>query len=174
MGGPVMNAISGVDIALWDLVGKALNVPVYKLLGGNARDRIPCYARGNDIDYNVKLGFKMLKLAIPHGPASGRAGMRENAKLVEQARKALGPDGEIMLDCWMAWTEGYTVEMARMLEPYRIYWMEEVLPPYDYEGFGQNVDSERGAAGTGSARSEWSQQSRPRAGPTPGIAQRDG
>lgn len=136
-GGPVMNAISGVDIALWDIVGKSLGVPVYKLLGGNAQERIPAYATGNDIDYNVKLGFKKLKLAIPHGPASGRAGMRENVKLVEQARKALGPDGEIMLDCWMAWTEDYTLEMAKMLEPARVAWIEEVLRPYDYEGFGR-------------------------------------
>lgn len=136
-GGVAMNAISGVDLALWDIVGKTLGLPVYKLLGGNAQDRIPAYATGNDIDFNVKMGFKKLKLAIPHGPASGRAGMRENAKLVEQARKALGPDGEIMLDCWMAWTVDYTIEMLKMLEPYRVYWAEEVLRPYDYEGFGR-------------------------------------
>jgi L-rhamnonate dehydratase len=42
-----------------------------------------------------------------------------------------------MLDCWMAWTERYTIEMAEMLEPYRIYWMEEVLQPHDYAGFGR-------------------------------------
>ncbi len=135
--GVTMNAISGLDNALWDLVGKALGVPVHQLLGGRVRDRIPMYATGNDIEYHASLGFTKLKLAIPHGPASGRAGMHENAKLVERARKVLGPDGEIMLDCWMAWTEDYTIEMARMLEPYRIYWMEEVLQPHDYEGFGR-------------------------------------
>ena len=149
-GGPVMNAISGVDLALWDIVGKALGVPVYKLLGGNVRDRIPAYATGNDIEYNAKLGFKMLKLAIPHGPASGRAGMRENVALVERARKAVGPDGEVMLDCWMAWTEDYTVEICKMLEPHRVYWVEEVLRPYDYEGFGRlnaQISSTRIATG---------------------------
>ncbi len=63
--------------------------------------------------------------------------MRKNVELVERARKALGADGDIMLDCWMAWTERYTIEMAELLEPYRVYWMEECLQPYDYEGFGR-------------------------------------
>ncbi|WP_051670114.1 enolase C-terminal domain-like protein [Bryobacter aggregatus] len=135
--GVTMNAISGVDLALWDIVGKALNVPVYKLLGGETKDRIPAYCTGNDIEQHVEFGYSKLKLAIPHGPADGREGMRKNAALVDRARKAVGPDGEVMLDCWMAWTERYTLEMAAMLEPYRVYWMEEVLQPHDYAGFGR-------------------------------------
>ncbi|HUS05975.1 MAG TPA: enolase C-terminal domain-like protein, partial [Bryobacteraceae bacterium] len=74
---------------------------------------------------------------IPHGPADGREGMRKNAALVKRTRDLLGPDGDIMLDCWMAWTERYTVEMAEMLEPYKVYWMEECLQPHDYAGFGR-------------------------------------
>lgn len=135
--GVTMNAISGVDLALWDIVGKALNVPVYKLLGGEAKERIPAYCTGNDIEQHIEFGYTKLKLAIPHGPADGRAGMKANVALVERARKALGPDGEIMLDCWMAWTERYTVEMAEMMAPHRVYWMEEVLQPHDYAGFGR-------------------------------------
>ena len=135
--GVTMNAISGFDNALWDIVGKALNQPVYRLLGGETKERVPTYCTGNDIEQHVEFGYKMLKLAIPHGPASGRAGMKENVALVQRARKALGPDGEIMLDCWMSWTERYTIEMAEMLAPYRIYWMEEVLQPHDYAGFGR-------------------------------------
>jgi L-rhamnonate dehydratase len=135
--GVVFNALSGFDNALWDIIGKALNLPVYELIGGETKDRVPAYCTGNDIEHHVKFGYTKLKLAMPHGPASGREGMRENVKLVERARKALGPDGEIMLDCWMAWTERYTIEMAEMLEPYRVYWMEEVLQPHDYEGFGR-------------------------------------
>ncbi len=135
--GVTMNAISGVDVALWDIIGKALNTPVYKLLGGQTKDRIPTYCTGNDIEQHVEFGFKRLKLAIPHGPADGRDGMRKNLDLVKRARQALGPDGDIMLDCWMAWTERYTIEMAEMMEPYRIYWMEEVLQPHDYAGFGR-------------------------------------
>ncbi len=135
--GVTMNAISGVDLALWDIVGKALNVPVYKLIGGETKDRIPAYCTGNDIEQHVEFGYSRLKLAIPHGPADGREGMRKNLALAERARKAVGPDGEVMLDCWMAWTERYTMEMAAMMEPVRIYWMEEVLQPHDYAGFGR-------------------------------------
>jgi L-rhamnonate dehydratase len=135
--GVAINGISGVDLALWDLIGNALDMPVYKLLGGATKDRIPAYCTGNDIEQHVEFGFKRLKLAMPHGPADGREGMRKNAAVVERARKALGPDGDIMLDCWMAWTERYTLEMAAMLAPLRVYWMEECLQPHDYEGFGR-------------------------------------
>jgi L-rhamnonate dehydratase len=135
--GAVIHAISGVDLALWDLVGKALGEPVWKLLGGETKERIPAYCTGNDIEQHVEYGYTRLKLAIPHGPADGLAGQRTNVELVKRARTALGKDGEIMLDCWMAWTERYTLEMAELLEPYRVYWMEEVLQPHDYEGFGR-------------------------------------
>ena len=135
--GVTMNAISGLDMALWDIVGKALNVPVYKLLGGETKDRVPTYCTGNDIEQHVEFGYKRLKLAIPHGRASGRDGMKENLELVKRARKALGPDGDIMLDCWMAWDEWYTIEMCEMLAPERVYWVEEVLQPHDYAGFGR-------------------------------------
>ncbi len=135
--GLVINAISAVDLALWDLIGKALNVPVYKLLGGETKPRLPAYCTGNDIEQHVEFGYKRLKLAIPHGPADGREGMKKNVALVERARKVLGPDGDIMLDCWMAWTERYTIEIAEMMAPHRVYWMEECLQPHDYEGFGR-------------------------------------
>jgi L-rhamnonate dehydratase len=136
--GAVVNAISGVDIALWDIVGKALGVPVYRLLGGDAKGgRIPAYCTGNDTEQHIEFGYKRVKLAIPYGPADGRDGQRKNVELVKRTREQLGPDGDIMLDCWMAWTERYTIEMAELLAPYRIYWMEEVLQPHDYEGFGR-------------------------------------
>ena len=135
--GVTMNAISGVDMAIWDIIGKALNLPIYKLIGGEVKPRVPSYCTGNDIEQHVEAGFKRLKLAIPHGPADGREGMKKNVELVERARRALGPDGDIMLDCWMAWTERYTLEMAEMVAPFRVYWMEEVLQPHDYAGFGR-------------------------------------
>ena len=135
--GIASHAISGIDLALWDILGTALQVPVYKLIGGKTKDRIPAYCTGNDIDQHIEFGFKRLKLAVPHGPADGREGMRKNLELVKSTREKLGPDGDIMLDCWMAWNERYTIEMAEMLAPYRIYWMEECLPPHDYEGFGR-------------------------------------
>jgi len=148
--GVTMNAIGAFDNALWDIIGKALELPIYELIGGEVRDRMPAYCTGNDIEQHVAFGYKKLKLAMPHGPASGRAGMHANVALVERARKVLGPDGEIMLDCWMAWTEDYTIDMVKMLEPYRVYWVEEVLQPHDYEGFGRlnrDITSTRIATG---------------------------
>ncbi len=129
--GITMHAISGVDLAIWDVIGKALNQPVYKLIGGATKERIPAYCTGNDIEQHIQFGFKRLKVAIPKGPADGREA------LVRRTRDLLGPEGDIMLDCWMSWTERYAIEMAEMLAPYRIYWMEECLQPYDFDGFGR-------------------------------------
>jgi L-rhamnonate dehydratase len=148
--GLVVHAISAVDNALWDIMGKALGVPVYTLLGGVTKPRIPGYCTGNDLEQHVEFGFTKLKLAVPHGPADGREGMKKNIALVQRARDLLGPDGEIMLDCWMAFTERYTLEFAEMLEPYRVYWMEECLHPDDYAGFGRlnaQISSTRMATG---------------------------
>jgi len=113
-------------------------MPVYKLLGGEAKPRIPIYCTGNDVDQHIEAGFQRLKLAIPYGPADGKQGMRKNVELVKSTREKLGADGHIMLDCWMAWTERYTLEMAEMFAPYKVYWMEECLQPHDYEGFGRS------------------------------------
>lgn len=135
--GVVVNAISGVDLALWDIAGKAFDAPVWRLLGGRIHERIPCYCTGNDIEQHVEFGYKRLKLALPYGPVDGRAGLRKNVELVKRARAAVGPDGDIMMDCWMALTERYTLELAEAFEPYNVYWLEECLPPDDFEGFGR-------------------------------------
>jgi L-rhamnonate dehydratase len=148
--GVVANAISGVDLALWDIAGKAWGLPVYRLLGGETKPRIPCYCTGNDIEQHVEFGFTRLKLALPYGPADGRAGLRRNVELVKRAREAVAADGEVMIDCWMALTERYTLELAEALAPYRVYWLEECLPPDDYAGFGrlrERITSTRIATG---------------------------
>jgi len=133
--GLVIHAISAVDLALWDIIGNALGMPIYKLLGGETKSRIPAYCTGNDVEQHLKFGFKKLKLAVPYGPADGREGMKKNTELVRKTREALGPDGDLMLDCWMALTEEYAIELAAMVEPYRVYWMEECLPPDEYGAF---------------------------------------
>lgn len=135
--GVTVNAISGVDIALWDIAGKVLNAPVWRLLGGRIHPRIPCYCTGNDIEQHVEFGYTRLKLALPYGPADGRPGIRKNVELVKRAREAVGRDGDVMMDCWMALTERYTLELAEAFEPYNVYWIEEALPPDDFEGFGR-------------------------------------
>ncbi len=84
--GIAINAISGVDLALWDLVGNALGMPVYKLLGGATKERIPAYCTGNDVEQHLKFGYKRLKLAIPFGPADNQEGLKKNTALVKQTR----------------------------------------------------------------------------------------
>jgi len=135
--GLVVHAISAVDLALWDIIGNALAMPVYKLLGGETKPRIPAYCTGNDVEQHLEFGYKRIKLAVAYGPADGRGGMKKNTELVKKTREALGLDGDLMLDCWMALNEEYAIEFAAMVEPYRVYWMEECLPPDDYVGFGR-------------------------------------
>ncbi|WP_274362077.1 enolase C-terminal domain-like protein [Paenibacillus thermotolerans] len=134
-GAPIM-AISAVDLALWDLIAKARNEPLYQTLGGPVKDKVQAYCTGNEFEKTKNRGFLGQKLAMPYGPSSGYEGMQKNAELVRQAREALGPDKEIMLDCYMAWNVEYTVRMAELVAPYRVKWIEETLPPDDYEGYG--------------------------------------
>ena len=82
-----------------------------------------------------------MKLAIPYGPADHQQGLKKNTALVAQTREMVGPDGDVMLDCYMAFTQPYTLDLAQMVAPYRPYWMEEVLQPHDYEGFARIRES---------------------------------
>ncbi|MCU0521917.1 MAG: L-rhamnonate dehydratase [Anaerolineae bacterium] len=127
-------AISGIDLALWDLKGKLMEKPVYSLLGGPHKDRIFCYATGNDVDWYRELGFQAFKLACPYGPADGWDGIRRNEAFVARARETIGDEAELMLDCWMAFDVEYTVRLAEVLRPYRLKWMEECLIPEDLDG----------------------------------------
>jgi len=133
---PIM-AISAVDIALWDLLGKARGVPVYELLGGKLQDRLPVYATGNEVAWYQQFGFTRFKLAMPYGPIDGRAGIAGNIALVERVRETVGLDAEIMLDCYMAWDLEFSLRMAEELRPYQPRWIEECLPPDDYEGYAE-------------------------------------
>ncbi len=127
-------AVSAVDLALWDARGKVLGKPVYALLGGGQKERIFCYATGNDVDWYQELGFRAFKLACPYGPADGLDGIKKNEEFVAKARAQVGPDCELMLDCWMAFDVEYTVRLAEVLRPYRLAWIEECLIPEDFDG----------------------------------------
>ena len=131
-----MFAISGIEIALWDLLGKVRNAPVYELLGGARRPRLPAYASllryetpeavaGACRQY-VAQGFRMLKLH------------QTDIASVAAARDAVGPDVELMLDTNCPWTPFEAIAMARALAPYRLFWLEEpVWPPEDYAGLAR-------------------------------------
>ncbi len=122
-------AISAVDLALWDLKGRVLNMPVYELAGGPARDRQFCYATGNDTDWHMELGFKATKLACPHGTAEGLDAIDKNEAFVAKARELIGPHVELMLDCWMAFDVEFAVRLAERLRPYNLKWIEDCLIP---------------------------------------------
>jgi L-rhamnonate dehydratase len=128
-------AISAVDLALWDLKGKLLDVPVYELIGGPARDRTRCYATGNDLDDLRDRGFEAFKLACRVGPAAATAGIEETERLVAGARSELGPDADIMLDCWPVLDASYTVRLGEAVAPYRLTWIEDYAQPDDWGGY---------------------------------------
>jgi len=131
---PVM-AISGVDQALWDLLGKASGEPVYRLLGGACRQDMATYHTTNDrADWASAEGVGV-KVAMPYGPADGREGMAANVELVAECRRTVGPGKEIMLDCFMAWDVDYTRRMVAALAGLDVRWVEEPLPPDDYRGY---------------------------------------
>ncbi len=134
-GGLGAYAISAIDLALWDLKGKVLGRPVWELIGGPSREAITCYATGNDTDWHMELGFSATKLACPHGPDDGLAGLAANEALVAGARELVGPGVELMLDCWMALDPEYTVRLAERLRPYGLRWIEDCLSPDDHAGW---------------------------------------
>jgi L-rhamnonate dehydratase len=132
--GLALFAISAVDLALWDLCGKLRDEPVYKLLSGETKAALPCYCTGIKPKRYQELGFFGAKLPLPHGPADGQAGIDANVALVAAAREEVGPGFELMLDSYMALTVPYTIALAEALRPYRVGWIEEPLPPDDYDG----------------------------------------
>jgi len=138
-------AISAVDLALWDLKGKLLGVPVYELLGGPQKDRIFCYASNTDLSYGtehsvawfLELGFKAVKLFLREGPEEGIASIRRAEELVARTREQIGNDVELMVDGWMSLNVEYAVRLAEALRPYRIKWLEDALLPDDLDGYAR-------------------------------------
>lgn len=146
--GTLIGAISGVDIALWDLKGRALAVPVYTLLGGPFRERVVPYAtgmyykRGRDRADQIRLlqeeargyvaqGFSALKMKIGFFPP------KEDIALVRAIREAIGPDVRLAVDANHAYNAYTAIEVGRAIEPYDITWFEEPVLPEDLQGYLQ-------------------------------------
>src|SRR5262249_26322685 len=110
--GLVINAISGVDLALWDLLGKLRGEPVYHLLGGAVRDELVFYATGARPDLAKSLGFIGGKLPLHHGPAEGDEGLKKNLAALADMRSKTGEDFWLMLDCWMSLDLNYATRLA--------------------------------------------------------------
>jgi L-rhamnonate dehydratase len=135
--GLVVNAISGVDLALWDLLGKLRREPVYQLLGGAVRDELVFYATGSRPDLAKELGFIGGKLPLHHGPAEGEEGLRRNLEALGEMRSRVGPDFWLMLDCWMSLDLPYAVRLSHGARDHGLKWIEEALSPDDYWGYAQ-------------------------------------
>jgi L-rhamnonate dehydratase len=132
--GLVLNAISGVDLALWDLLGKLRGEPVYQLLGGPVRDELLFYATGSRPDAAQALGFIGGKMPLHHGPAEGEEGFRKNLQMIAEMRDKTGDDFWLMLDCWMSLDLNYATRLAHEAWKYGVKWIEEALSPDDYWG----------------------------------------
>jgi len=141
--GILLEALSGIDIALWDIKGKVVGLPVYKLLGGAYRDRAHAYATGlyrPDVK-NVRealveeaLGYKRnaffaIKLKIGHSPSP-----EEDLDIIRAIREAVGDDVKLMVDANCAYNATEAIRLARQMEQYDVYWLEEPVPPEDIDG----------------------------------------
>lgn len=135
--GVVLNAISAVDLALYDLLGKIRQEPVYALLGGPVRDELTMYATGARPDVAKKLGFIGGKMPLHHGPAEGEEGLRKNLEMIRDMREKVGDDFWLMLDCWMSLDLEYATRLAHGAAEYNLKWIEEALPPDDYWGYAR-------------------------------------
>jgi L-rhamnonate dehydratase len=130
-----LNAISGVDLALWDLLGKVRGEPVYQLLGGAVRDEIEFYATGARPDLAKKMGFIGGKMPLHCAPAEGDIGFQSNIDELATMRGRVGPDFWLMFDCWMSLDLEYALRLAQATQEYQLKWIEEALPPDDYWGY---------------------------------------
>lgn len=135
--GVVLNAISGVDLALYDLLGRIRQLPVYSLLGGQVRDDLVFYATGPRPDLAQRMGFIGGKMPLRHGPAEDEEGLRQNLEMVHEMRETVGADFWLMLDCWMALDVSYATRLARGAAEFGLKWIEEPLIPDDYWGYEQ-------------------------------------
>jgi L-rhamnonate dehydratase len=142
-----MAAISALDIALWDVLGKSAKQPVYRLLGGRTKPRVPVYASRL---YSVELsalaaearrykdeGYKAMKLRFGWGPTDGAEGMQKNLDLVRTVRETVGDGIDVMADAYMGWTLDYAKRMLPLLEPFHLRWLEEPVIPDDVHGYAE-------------------------------------
>jgi L-alanine-DL-glutamate epimerase-like enolase superfamily enzyme len=136
-----IHAMSGVDIALWDIKGKALGQPIWKLLGGGFHQRIKAYAstlfgatpkETHDLAKRFRdRGFS----AVKFGWAPMGQDEKTDIALVREGRKGLGDDGQLMIDAGLVWDAKTAIQRARAFSEYNIFWLEEPLRADDYRGY---------------------------------------
>ena len=137
--GITVSALSGIDIALWDLLGKSLGQPVWRLLGGRVRDAVPAYASGGwapvagigaQVDAYVKRGYRALKMRVGLQDRD----IDDSAARVLEARRAIGPDVALMVDAHGTWSTREAQRFARKVERADLAWLEEPVSPDNVAG----------------------------------------
>jgi L-talarate/galactarate dehydratase len=146
-GGIFSLALSAVDMACWDLKGKAVDQSVCQLLGG-LRDRVPTYASGalmrpHPVDYLAKagprlagMGFRQMKMQCGSEPT-----VASSVERVRVMRESIGPDVDLMCDINQLWSVNHAVEVGRRLEPYHLFWLEDPVAHDDYPGLARVADA---------------------------------
>jgi L-alanine-DL-glutamate epimerase-like enolase superfamily enzyme len=137
--GITMSAISGIDIALWDLLGQSLGQPVWRLLGGQCRDRIPAYASGgwapvgaigDQLRRYIERGHRAVKMRVGLQDRS----VDDSAARVREARQSLGPEIGLMVDAHGTWSPREARRFARKVEACDLAWLEEPVSPENIDG----------------------------------------
>ena len=149
-GGPYMAAISGIEMALWDVAGKALGLPIYQLMGGKIRDQVPVYFHNNDEkkvgDFIKSTGVHGIKTQIDYTTAKDNASAgwdppkicnwtltnKQIDNLVAHVaamRETMGPETALMLECHTRYDTESALQICKAMEPYRPAWVEEPIPP---------------------------------------------
>ena len=142
--GMPIQALSGIDIALWDILAKKSNLPLYQLLGGKTNDKIPVYGYGmmlqkktvdelcelfkNEASQIKENNFKAMKMKIGMGP-------KEDLKLVSSVRDTIGSEFKLMVDANHAYNKNDALYVGKGLDEMNIYWFEEPVAPEDYDGY---------------------------------------
>jgi L-alanine-DL-glutamate epimerase-like enolase superfamily enzyme len=157
--GIIMHAISGIDIALWDLAGKTAHLPLYRLLGAY-RDKVEAYASGGfyqegkdiaalmeEAGSYVSQGYRAMKMKIGRNPSTQTnlremlamhdqcvVSLEEDLARVEAVRRVLGREAKLMVDINCAWSPALAIQMGRAMEPQNLYWIEEPVATDDIKG----------------------------------------
>jgi L-alanine-DL-glutamate epimerase-like enolase superfamily enzyme len=135
--------MAGIDLALWDIKGKALQQPVWKLLGGGFRKRVRVYS-SNMFQYTAEETAARARQAQDDGFSAVKFGWEPfgqdaatDCAYLEAIRRAIGEQMDIMLDVGLIWDAKTTLQRARLFEPYRLAWIEEPLHPDDLAGYAK-------------------------------------
>ena len=133
--GIAIMALSGVDLAMWDVVAKAQSCTVAELIGGLRKPSIPVYATGPDSRQYAELEVAGQKLS--HRYTGNDSDYEAALTAAENARNIIGKSMLLMFDVYMSWDEDVTTRMTQSLTPFNIYWFEDVLTPDDYDRLAQ-------------------------------------